>query len=193
MTNRKTFWTLNPKWVTLKNEEIFRSHLFICSCVLFLVDHYLFSVGCSGGGIILWILQIDHPYFMAWSAGLSMIASALALIATLCLVPDIKEYPYEKLQVSPSAEMSKQRREKQTFYTKHGVDKKKNNVVGRDQPYRDPYVKRSNDLGHDYGRHDDPYVKNRSYLVDESDRFSLNVVTPSRPPRGDFFVNKPRY
>lgn len=123
-----------------------------------------------------------------------MIATVLALIATLCLVPDIKEYPYERLQITPAAEKSKHRREKQTFYTKHGTDKKKSSVIGRDQPYRDPYVRKSGgDLGHDYGRYDDPYVKNRSYLEDESDRFSLNVVTPSRPPRGDFFVNKPRY
>ncbi|CAC5414390.1 unnamed protein product [Mytilus coruscus] len=147
------------------------------------------AVCSSAAGLVLWILQIDFPYYVAWSAGLSVVATAFALMAMLCLVPDLKEYPYEKLHKRGPTD-SKRPLEKQTVYTKHGSDKKKGSSLGTDYTQRNSYadVKSSRDFGYDYGARD-PYAKNKNFLEND-DRFSLHVVTPSRPPRADFFTSK---
>ena len=117
---------------------------------------------------MLWILQIDHPYFLAWSAGMSMIASVLAFFSLLCLVPDLKEYPYyNKLSVEVYTDLMK------------GSDKKPGNPIEKYQSKKKltngPYLK------------DEPYISRD----DEIDRRSLDMVTPSKPPRHDFFKTKP--
>ena len=138
----------------------------------------------------MWILQMDYPYFVAWSAGLSIMATAFSMISLLCLIPDINDYPYEKMQIIPEKRGRPQG--KRILLTKHGTDNKKGSNLDRDYSRKDPYsdVEKSSGIGNEYGRRYQYSFKNKGYMDSDIDRFSLNVVTPSHPPRADFFTNK---
>lgn len=132
---------------------------------------------------------MDYPYFVAWSAGLSIVTTAFFMISLLCLIPDIKDYPYEKMQIMPEKRGRPQG--KSILLTKHGSDNKKGSNLGRDYSRKDPYsdVENSRGIGNEYERRYEYSWKNKGYMVSDVDRFSLNVVTPSHPPRADFFTN----
>ena len=138
----------------------------------------------------MWILQMDYPYFVAWSAGLSIMATAFSMISLLCLIPDINDYPYEKMQIMPEKRGGPQG--KRILLTKHGTDNKKGSNLDRDYSRKDPYsdVEKSPGIGNEYRRRYQYSFKNKGYMDCDIDQFSLNVVTPSHPPRTDFFTNK---
>ncbi|XP_071170407.1 uncharacterized protein [Mytilus edulis] len=141
------------------------------SLIIILVTSVLFPIA----GIVLWILQIDFPYFLAWSAGMSMIATGLAFFSMLCLIPDLKEYPYyNKMAIVPTDNFFDDMQ-----YRKY--DTKKNTYVDKDKIDREPKRK---------PHRKDPYSMKDTYMDDEIDRKAL-MVTPSRPPRYDFLKQNP--
>jgi hypothetical protein len=165
----------------------------------------LFVAGLAIAGIVLWILQVSSPYYPAWSMGLAALASALVLITSMCLIPDIKENNYEpkstvypdqsnkynrleKSESSQSLDVGMVRRPSDVKLTSHGDD-------SRD-------YKKSGDLGKEYGRRSrresensrnfNPYPYGPRSTKDpfNNDRFELEVITPSAPPRYDFMQRK---
>lgn len=120
-------------------------------------------------GIVLWILQVEKPYFLAWSAGMSLIATGFAFFSMLCLIPDLKEYPfYQKMIVNPA--------------DKHFYDMQFNKYENTQK--KNPTEKV--DLkDHKRKKHlKDPYSMKDSYMDDDIDR-QIFMMTPSKPPRYD--------
>lgn len=130
-------------------------------------------------GIVLWILQINHPYFLAWSAGMSMIATGLAFFSLLCLIPDLKEYPYySKLEVFPVQD--------EDYDIPHRKDE---NAAKIKQPENEKTISKEPTRKKKHLK--DPYSMKDTYMDDDIDRFALNMANPSKPPRHDFFKNNP--
>ncbi|XP_062600934.1 uncharacterized protein LOC134262554 [Saccostrea cucullata] len=171
----------------------------------------LIAAGLAIAGIVLWILQVESPYYPAWSMGLSALASALVLITAMCLVPDIKENKYKpKSTVYPDQGSRYNRLEKSDSILSRD-DGRSDKVIRRpsdvmvtsigDTP-RD--YKKSGDLGREYGRQNrresrnsadyNPYPYGPRSTKDPFnggfDRFELEVITPSAPPRYDYMQKK---
>lgn len=100
---------------------------------------------------------------------MSLIATGLAFFSLLCIIPDLKEYPfYQKLSVYPADKPFYDMR-----YDKYNNTKKTNPFEKQDlkDQKRKKHVK-------------DPYSMKESYMDDEIDR-QMFMMTPSKPPRYD--------
>lgn len=166
--------------------------------------------GLSIAGIVMWVLQVESPYYPAWSMGLSALASSLVLIAAMTLIPDIKEYDYEsKSTVYPDHTGKYTRLEKSESVRNvsggPGLPRRPSDIMLTTIGDDTSGYKRSRDLGREYGRPKrqesvgssrdfNPYPygppSSKDAFNREQDRFDLEVITPSAPPRYDFMQRK---
>lgn len=157
---------------------------------------------------MLWILQVPSPYYPAWSMGLAALASALVLITSMCLIPDIKENNYEpKSTVHPDHTNKYNRLEKSESFQSidGGMTRRPSDVKMTSHGDDSRDYKKTGDLGREYGRRSrresantrdfNPYPYGPRSTKDPFnnngyDRFELEVITPSAPPRYDFMQRK---
>ena len=133
--------------------------------------------------------------------GLAALASALVLITAMCQIPDIKEYDYEsKSTVHPDPPNKYSRLEKSESLRSVGLPRKPSDVMLTMHGDETRDYKKSRDLGREYGRSSrresgssrdfNPYPygpkSGRDPFDNGYDRFELEVITPSAPPRYDY-------
>lgn len=179
----------------------------VAICLLLMT---LLAAGLSIAGIVLWVLQVESPYYPAWSMGLSALASSLVLITAMTLIPDIKEYDYEsKSTVYPDHTGKYTRLEKSESVRNvsggPGLPRRPSDIMLTTIGDDTSGYKRSRDLGREYGRPKrqesvgssrdfNPYPygppSSKDAFNREQDRFDLEVITPSAPPRYDFMQRK---
>ena len=110
---------------------------------------------------------------------MSMIATGLAFFSLLCLIPDLKEYPYySKLEVHPIQDEYYDIRRRKYENAATIKQPEKENTISKEPTRKKKHFK-------------DPYSMKDTYMDDDIDRFALNMASPSKPPRHDFFKNNP--
>uniref|UniRef100_A0A8W8IFN7 Uncharacterized protein n=1 Tax=Magallana gigas TaxID=29159 RepID=A0A8W8IFN7_MAGGI len=158
---------------------------------------------------IAFILLLLMP-ILAGVYVMSALASSLVLIAAMTLIPDIKEYDYEsKSTVYPDHTGKYTRLEKSESVRNvsggPGLPRRPSDIMLTTIGDDTSGYKRSRDLGREYGRPKrqesvgssrdfNPYPygppSSKDAFNREQDRFDLEVITPSAPPRYDFMQRK---
>lgn len=70
-------------------------------------------------GAAVWTFNLPARHYVFWSMGLTVVAAAIFLLCGILMIPDIRKFDYDYIQLKKQLRKEKKKKRKQLMQNKH--------------------------------------------------------------------------